>query len=108
MLRLAVLALAVSLFACADNGSTGLTQADIVCPTDSNLTYANFGSLTISDNCLACHNTTNPRLTTQAQVLQAKGSIISAAVLGTRMPRGGGMSTEERKMLGQWLNCGAP
>jgi uncharacterized membrane protein len=107
MIRPCIL-LALLLGACASDSSTGLTQADIACPTDSTLTYSNFGSMTVADNCLGCHDRTRPVLSSRVQVQQAKDSVIQAAVLSTSMPQGGGMSTEERKLLGQWLNCGAP
>ena len=106
-MRRALLCLAV-LSACTDT-STGLTAADITCPSDSTLTYASFGSSFMSDNCLSCHAAKErPILTSQAAIVANKSAILSAAVMSTAMPQGGSLSTAERKLLGEWLSCGAP
>ena len=108
MIRLASLALAlIAVTGCDD--STGITAAEIACPTPSTLTYANFGAAVINDNCLECHATRErPLLKTQAQVQAAANQIIDAAVYHSGMPEGAGMSNELRIQLGQWLTCGAP
>jgi len=105
------LALSVVLFAaaCTSSTSTGITAADLECPADSTLTYANFGSAFLTDNCLSCHTTKQtPALTTQVQVQANQAAIIRAAVTSNRMPDGGSISDEERALLGEWLTCGAP
>lgn len=110
MTRLAVscAALVLTVLAACDD-STGITSAEIACPTTQTLTYANFGEQVISDNCLECHATRErPLLATQAQVQAAADEIISEAVFHSAMPEDGSMSDELRTQLGQWLSCGAP
>ena len=89
--------------------STGITTADLSCPSDSTLTYQSFGSVFLSENCLSCHaSKQTPTLTTQVAVQANKAAIIGAAVTSSAMPRDGSLSTEERQLLGEWLTCGAP
>lgn len=108
MSRLALMSLfALSLAACPDS-STGLTDADIACPSGSTLTYASYGAAAMTDFCLPCHNKERPLLSTQAQVQAAKTRIIDEAVFSTAMPEGRSMSLDQRKQLGRWLSCGAP
>ncbi|HEU4730012.1 MAG TPA: cytochrome c [Kofleriaceae bacterium] len=95
--------------ACASSPSSGIAASEITCPPDSTLTYENFGSTLIADNCLACHAAKQrPTLATQAAVQANKAAIINVAVTGTKMPSNGSMSIDERQMLGEWLACGAP
>jgi mono/diheme cytochrome c family protein len=91
--------------------STGST-----CPTDSALTYTNFGQAFMQSHCLACHSATgpqSPKLDTLAQVLAAKGDVDRSAAAGpnavnTYMPEGAAVDEAERRKLGEWLACGAP
>ena len=97
------------LAACTSATSTGITSSNLSCPSDSTLTYANFGSDFMSTNCLSCHATRDsPHLTTQATIQANASRILDQAVYSTAMPQGGDLSTEERQMLGEWLACGAP
>lgn len=90
--------------------STGST-----CPSDSTLTYANFGQAFIQDHCLACHNAggpESPTLSTLAQVQAHISDIDRAAAAGpntvnTYMPEGSSVPEAERRKLGEWLACGA-
>ena len=100
---LASLALALGLVACSDS-STGITEQDIACPSDSTLTYANYGQAAISTWCLSCHS----NFSTQAKVKASANQIISEAVFSSAMPEDKDMSNDERTKLGQWLRCGAP
>lgn len=103
--RLAWILLAVA----ACDTSTGITAAEIACPTTQTLTYANFGEPLIAEQCLECHTTKErPYLDTQARVQAAISDILSEAVYSSSMPEDGGMTDEERTLLGQWLMCGAP
>lgn len=97
-----------AMFAAAcTNSSTGITQADITC--DSSLTYANFGESFISEYCGSCHaGKQSPNLSTQAGVQANSSRIIDEAVYSSNMPEDGSLTTEQRTMLGQWLECGAP
>lgn len=107
MLRTVLLSVLVS--ACATNPSSGIASSDVTCPPDSTLTYENFGSTFIADNCLSCHTSQQrPTLVNLATVKANSAAIISAAVTSTKMPSNSGMPIEERQMLGEWLACGAP
>lgn len=100
-----------SLFAaaCSSSSSSGIATSDVVCPTDSTLTYESFGSTFLSDNCLSCHTSKDrPALTTRAAVVANKDNIVNAAVTSTKMPADGSIAIEERQLLGEWLACGAP
>jgi mono/diheme cytochrome c family protein len=111
MKSLSALALALSVVssACTTDTSSGITQAEVVCPTDSTLTYANFGQAFFTDNCLSCHTSKErPTLTSQAAILANKAVIIREAVTSTSMPEDASMDIAERRMLGEWLACGAP
>lgn len=85
--------------------STGAT-----CPTDNVLTWAEFGQGFMQTYCVECHGSYN----TQSRVVREKTQIDQAAgagdtVTNTYMPESGKKpSLEERKLLSQWLACGAP
>jgi uncharacterized membrane protein len=101
------LSLVLSVLAgCTSVGPTGLTSQNVTC--DTTLTYENFGSDFISTNCLSCHNNESPRLTTQAQIQSNASRILQEAVYTNAMPENNDISLDERKLLGQWLTCGAP
>ena len=95
------------LVACGGSASTGITA--VSCGSDSTLTYANFGSAFMADNCLSCHaERVSPHFTTQAQVKGSTENILQVAVYTDAMPANGPIAIEERKLLGEWLACGAP
>jgi len=103
------LLLAASVVACTSSSSTGISTSDLTCPTDSTLTYDNFGADFVSANCLSCHaSSQTPNLATQAAVKTYKSTIIRVAVTSSAMPPGGSVTMEERQLLGEWLTCGAP
>ena len=83
------------------------------CPTNSTLTYENFGKPFFQANCLDCHaSRENPPLNTQEQIQASKDDIDRAAAAGpngtnTYMPDGSDVSDADRKKLGEWLACGA-
>ena len=107
MIRIGLFAALVT--ACTSSSSTGIIASDLSCPSDSTLTYENFGATFLTENCLSCHaSKQTPTLTTQAAVQASRSAIISAAVLSAAMPQGGSLSTDERELLGEWLTCGAP
>jgi uncharacterized membrane protein len=107
MIRALVFVAALS--ACTSSPSSGVTSAEVTCPTDSTLTYASFGESFIADNCLSCHaSKQQPTLASQAAIKANKAAIISVAVTGTKMPQNGSLAVEERQLLGEWLACGAP
>ncbi|HET9933863.1 MAG TPA: hypothetical protein VFQ35_24330 [Polyangiaceae bacterium] len=100
------------LFACSGDGLGDSSGS--VCPTDSALTYENFGQNFMNTYCVACHaSKESPHLGTVEQVRAHIGEIDRAAASGpkatnTYMPEGGSVPTEERQKLGEWLACGAP
>jgi hypothetical protein len=104
MLRLILVA---GLAACTSSAeSTGISE--VSCPTDSTLTYDNFGAAFITSNCLSRHTTRGPVLTSQVVVRSNSGEILALAVYTTAMPEDAEMSIDERALLGEWLACGAP
>jgi hypothetical protein len=86
------------------------------CPTQSTLSYSNFGQQFIQTNCLTCHGAAGPQtptLSTVEQIRANSDAIDRAAAAGpdatnTFMPDEGSVATEERRKLGEWLACGAP
>ncbi|HEY0469994.1 MAG TPA: cytochrome c [Polyangiaceae bacterium] len=91
--------------------STGST-----CPTDSTLTYTNFGQAFFRDHCLSCHTAggpESPKLDTLDQIRANADVIDRSAAAGpnavnTYMPDGGSVAESERRKLGEWLACKAP
>ncbi len=104
---------ATGLAACGNGpgGSTGST-----CPTDSTLTYSNFGQAFMQAHCLACHSANgpqSPKLDTLPLVQAAKSDVDRSAAAGpnavnTYMPEGSSVDEADRRKLGEWLACGAP
>lgn len=93
--------------ACTTAQSTGIDS--VSCPTDSTLTFTNFGEAFFSDYCTSCHTSReSPTLATQAQIQAHASQILEEAVYTTAMPEGTDVSTAEREQLGEWLACGAP
>lgn len=95
------------LVGCTSADSTGIS--DVSCPTDSTLTYENFGAAFFADNCTSCHGSkSSPLMTTQAQIQAQSSRILEQAVYTTAMPEDADLDVEERALLGEWLACGAP
>ncbi len=101
-------ALSLSLLAACSSSaqSTGIEQ--LSCAPDSTLTYQNFGKNVIDTQCMSCHDTESPSLATVAQIRSHAVQIMDEAVYTNAMPEDGDMSLEERRLLGEWLACGAP
>ena len=110
---LPILLAGCSLLACGSGpgDSTGST-----CPTDSTLTYTNFGQAFMQSHCLSCHRAggpESPTLSTLEQVKSHSDVIDRSAAAGpnavnTYMPEGASVPEAERRQLGEWLACGAP
>lgn len=108
-----VVTLAALLGACGEGlgDATGST-----CPTDSTLTYTNFGQSFMQNYCLACHadgGRESPKLSSLSQIQARRADIDRAAAAGpngvnTYMPEDGTVPEAERRKLGEWLACGAP
>ncbi|MEO8705583.1 MAG: hypothetical protein ABI867_36470 [Kofleriaceae bacterium] len=101
--------IAMLLGACGSSGSpTGIET--LTCETPTTLTYENFGAALVEDACLECHRgKESPSLTTQALLQANADDVLDNAVYTDAMPEGNdGMTLEERRMLGEWLACGAP
>lgn len=112
MRLLATLTLFTSLIplACGGNGTaTGST-----CPSNSTLTYQNFGQAFMQEHCTTCHSrgVQSPDLSTQMAVQENADLIDKQAASGpnatnTAMPQGASIATADRAKLGEWLACGA-
>ena len=101
--------LATLVAGCTASTLTGISAEDLRCPPDSTLTYVNFGAPFLEDNCLSCHTSKQaPLLTTHSAVLANKAKILRAAVTSSEMPDDGSLRLEQRRLLGEWLTCGAP
>lgn len=99
--------------------SVGCTQNSLgdptgaTCPSNSTLTYENFGKAFFQANCLECHaSKESPQFNTQEEIQAAKDEIDRAAASGpnatnTYMPDESDVSDDDRKKLGEWLACGA-
>ena len=103
--------------------ATALTLAcgadtDRTC-AQSFLRYDNFGAPFMSNWCRACHSAdTPPDMRQQApagvdfddrsEIRRWSFPIRFTAGQGSSMPPAGGPSAEERRMLVEWLDCGAP
>ena len=107
-----VLLVAAGITACGSGlgDSTGST-----CPSDSALTYANFGQAFMQSHCLSCHSASgpqSPKFDTVEQIRANSSDIDRAAAAGpkavnTFMPEGSSVAEAERRKLGEWLVCGA-
>lgn len=108
-----VLLAAAGIAACGSGlgDATGST-----CPSDSTLTYANFGQSFMQNNCLGCHAANakeSPKFDTLDEIRASSSDIDRAAAAGpkavnTYMPDGASVAESERRKLGEWLACGAP
>lgn len=101
---------------------------ETVCPSDSQLTYANFGETFMTTYCTGCHSSTlsgDARMgapefhdfDTQLGVQKVANHIDQAAGVGpaamnTAMPPdeddGPKPTIDERRQLAEWISCGAP
>jgi hypothetical protein len=134
----AVLCLTLSAFGCEDDMSSDAGHdhdhdstvmigppSGATCPSDSTLTYDNFGKDFVGKYCLRCHSdkvTGTARNKAPADHNFDKLSDIALLVphidqyaaagpasTNTKMPPDGAKpSTDERKQLGEWLACGTP
>jgi uncharacterized membrane protein len=86
--------------------TTGIEQ--LSCAQDSTLTYENFGKQAVEGNCMSCHDTKSPALGNVEQIRSHAAQILDVAVYTDGMPQNGDMTIEERRLLGEWLACGAP
>jgi len=96
-----------------------------VCPTDQTLTYENFGMAFFADYCTHCHSTNPPDGTRygaprgldwdvletvrahadQIDKMAAAGPDATNTIMPPRNPR---PNDDQRRQLGEWLECGAP
>lgn len=121
---LLVLALPLLVAGCSDHAETG-EPTGAICPTDSQLSYENFGRTFMDSYCLRCHSSTvtgadregapdDHNFDTRAEIQTFAEHIDEMAGSGpdatnTIMPPDGDAPSQaEREMLSQWLACGAP
>lgn len=119
MNTLRTLHLTLTLFAAAGLAACGSGLGDSTgstCPSDSTLTYGNFGQSFMETNCLGCHSAhgkESPKFDTIEEIRASSSDIDRAAAAGpnavnTYMPEGASVAEAERRKLGEWLACGAP
>jgi uncharacterized membrane protein len=103
------IAASVALAACGDD-------VDRTCAS-TDLTYETFGAAFVTSWCRGCHSRDQMMrqgapegvdLDTRADVARLAGAIRALAGAGRAMPPAGGPSAEERALLVEWLDCGAP
>lgn len=114
-----VATVALALVSCAEDQAPAVPE-DRLCPSESFLTYENFGAPFLSEHCTGCHSALVPDdmrqqaprgidFETLAKVRERDGLIFRrAADDNATMPPIGGPGAEERRLLGDWLACGAP
>ncbi len=128
MSRWSFLFVAIALVGCsASESEEGEKASDAICPTDSQLTYDNFGSEFFSKYCTDCHSSSLSgearhdapiayNFDTVEGIREFAEHIDVEAAAGPirvneKMPpkTADAWPTEaERKQLGEWLACGAP
>jgi len=114
-MRTAAIVVALGL-ATAVAGCAGLGDpTGAACPTDSTLSYDNFGQAFFTQHCTSCHNAADqsPAFDTVEKIRAEATNIDRAAGSGpkgtnTYMPESGNVPTPDREQLSQWLACGAP
>ncbi len=93
------------------------TDTDVRCAS-SQLTYNNFGASFILNWCRDCHSAELPpamrqdaptdiNFDTLDEIRAWSQRISLTAGTATTMPPAGGPSADERKLLVEWLRCGA-
>ena len=90
------------------------------CPTDSIVSFENFGAPFMLDHCKGCHSAALPEDMRQMAPLdvdfddlqdirdQAERIWARCGDQNMTMPPVGGPSDAERRLLGEWLACGVP
>ena len=126
-MRFAVSLVAVVTLAACNGSSTEIDSsgpwanlAERPCPSDSFLTWENFGEPFMRDWCRGCHSNRlgeGDRVDAPLTVnfdryedveMWADRIWVRAADDNRTMPPAGGPGAEERALLGEWLACGAP
>jgi uncharacterized membrane protein len=122
--RLAILALGVTLTACEPEPILG-PPTESTCPQTSTLTYDNFGKSFMTKYCTRCHSieltgaarmgatsfhdfdtVENVRLF--AEHIDETSAAGPAATNKSMPPDSPSPTLQERKQLGEWIACGAP
>jgi uncharacterized membrane protein len=109
----------------ADAASESGKQTGALCPDDSTLSYETFGRDFMQTYCVSCHTSalggaarrgapSDHNFDMLDEVQEHADHIALAAAAGpdavnNAMPPGGRQpDREERRLLGEWLACGAP
>lgn len=124
MIRIALLATLIA--GCEDEVPLFGPPTESVCPTDSTITYTNFGKQFMEDYCVECHDSNKVGAARQGatsfhdfdtlfgvKAVKEHVDYTSAAgpaATNTSMPPEGHPTPtlEERQMLGEWIACGLP
>ncbi len=116
-LGLAVSAGALALGVACSSGDSD--ARDAVCKSEAALTYDNFAGPFLLDWCTGCHSSVlsegerqeapvQINFDTLEDIRKHQPRIMERAVHLQNMPPVGGPTAEERRLLGEWLECGAP
>lgn len=126
MKRHACLLLALLWGCSASNGETGSAVEPAACPSDSAITYANFGKQFVSDYCVRCHSTSltggarngapsDHNFDTLAAIrdvevshINSMAGVVDGEVREFMPPSGPFPTAAERQQLAEWLACGTP
>ena len=116
---LIAIGLALGLFACSSEDDDPIDdEPDLTCQ-ESVLSYDNFGDPFFRDWCTGCHNAdlaegmrqgspTNVNFNTREGILLWRDRVQFRALEMTNMPPTAGPAEDERALLSEWLDCGAP
>jgi len=92
---------------CAQSGPGDPTGS--TCPSDSELSYANFGEAFMRKHCARCHEDFSTQVGVQASIDEIdRAAAAGPDTVNTYMPEGEDLSDNQREELGEWLACGAP
>lgn len=114
-----LLAGGAALFMACSSSDDQPVVGPVDCPPTSTLSWDNFGGPFFLNWCTGCHSSAlgpgarqNAPLGVNFDQIEGirvhKDAIDERAVHDTLMPPAGGPNTEQRRLLGEWLACGAP
>ncbi len=84
------------------------TSEDVQSSTSAAQGFADVQSQVINVACMQCHDSTQPILSSYANVLAAKEAIKQAVFVTKSMPKSGALTAKQSAILYNWLESGAP